>query len=73
MSVYDKLFGSPEKAAESLKRSLLDVQDFCNLVDNRCDICPYDPGPFGCSRWFEGDDGNWSAGEWVLKWLEWEV
>lgn len=60
MTVYETLFGTPEKAARSLGAMVLDATDLCYLVDAlseereelrvRCMSCPYKYDRYGCEQ-----------------------
>lgn len=70
MTVYEALFGTPERAAKTLDEMALNALDYCcaldALTDDRevkCRNCPYDFGRYGC----EQTDMT------VLQWLEKEV
>ena len=67
MTNWEKLFSTPEKAAETLTRMDVDVFNWC--VDDRgnhraCKACPYEYDHYGC---YMPDDIS------LLKWLESEV
>ena len=70
MTIYEMLFGTPEKAAKSLECLVLDSLDHCDLGeiirDNghlKCANCRFDFDRYGC---------EWN-GTSVLDWLKSEV
>ena len=70
MTVYEALFGTPERAAKTLDEMALNALDYCYALDAltddreaKCRNCPYDFGRYGC----EQTDMT------VLQWLEKEV
>ena len=63
---YERLFGTPERAAATIEAMELDQLDWCLDDGDRlaCETCPYDFDPYGCGH---DDDGfSW------LRWLEQE-
>ena len=67
MTQWEKLFGTPERAAETLKRMDVDAVNWC--VDDSgnykyCRACPYEHDYYGC---YLTDDFS------MLGWLESEV
>ena len=61
MTNYERLFGTPERAAETLARMDVDVFNWC---DRNCRFCPYEYDDYGC---YMPDDFS------MLEWLESEV
>ena len=67
MTNWEKLFGTPEKAAETLKRMDVDIFNWC--VDDggsskECKACPYEYEVYGCYL---------PDGFSLLEWLESEA
>ena len=60
---YERLFGTPERAAATLARMELDTLNWCEDDGTReaCKRCPYDFDPYGCCH----DDDDFS----LLAWL----
>ena len=59
---WEKLFGTPERAARTLVERLdVGVIEWCN---NECDNCPYEFDPYGCEQvltlleWLESEGGD---------------
>ena len=46
MTNYERLFGTPERAAETLARMDLDKYNWC--VPEDCKACPYEFDYYGC-------------------------
>ena len=70
MTVWEALFGTPERAERAIDEMAADQIDFCYLMDaisdNRdvkCAYCIYEYDPWGCER----KDMT------VLEWLKSEV
>lgn len=70
MTVYERLFGTPELTAKSLNLAELSSFDYCYMLnalgvtkDAKCRNCPYEYGDYGC----EPRDMTW------LDWLRQEV
>ena len=69
MTVYEALFGTPERAAKTLDEMALNTLDYCYALDAltdyraKCRNCLCDFGRYGC----EQTDMT------VLQWLEKEV
>lgn len=47
-SNYEKLFGTPERAARTLERAALETCDYCAMVNCKCSECFYEPGDSEC-------------------------
>lgn len=55
MTIYEKLFGTPERVAKTLDEVVFGSQDFCWVLDalsddhkTKCKNCPYDYDRYGC-------------------------
>ena len=60
-SRWHELFGTPERAAQTLEKAELETLDYCAMVDHRCDECRYEFDRYGCCdptpllEWLKGD------------------
>ena len=84
MTIYEKLFGTPERAARSLREAALEHYDYCYMMDvfgrerdgkhkgcyTKCMDCLYECDEYGCSL-RDGMDPNDSTA--MLEWLNREV
>lgn len=70
MTVYEALFGTPERAAKTLDEMALNSIDYCYALDaltddreEKCRNCPYDFDGYSCEQ----------TGMTILQWLEKEA
>lgn len=70
MTIYETLFGTPERAAKTLDEMALSTLDYCYALDaltydreTKCRNCLCDFDRYGCEQ----------TGMTVLEWLEREV
>lgn len=70
MTIWERLFGTPERAAKTLNSASLATYDYCDFMDTisrdkkvKCANCPYEYAPYGC----EPKDMRW------IDWLQQEV
>lgn len=84
MTIYEKLFGTPERAARSLKEAALERYDYCYMMDvfgrewddehkgcyTKCMDCLYECDAYGC---YLRDDMNLNDSTAMLEWLNREV
>ena len=70
MTIYERLFGTPERAARAIEETLFERNDICYLMDAlsddqgvKCRNCLYENDPYAC------EDKDMS----VLEWLTQEV
>ena len=67
MTNYERLFGTPEKAAATIEALELDQLNWCSkdeMGHYECSKCPYVFDRYGCT--LDNDDFTW------LKWLKQE-
>ena len=57
MTIYEALFGTPERAAKAIEECVLNQLDFCYLMDafdvdqnEKCNRCIYEFDRYGCER-----------------------
>lgn len=56
MTIYEALFGTPERAARTLEEGLIDPNEYCDMMDalgkgyNKCANCLYDYSAFACVK-----------------------
>ena len=55
MTIYEALFGTPERAAKALNLADISTDDYCCMMfalsddeDIRCKNCPYEYDNYGC-------------------------
>lgn len=84
MTIYEKLFGTPERAAMSLREAALERYDYCYMMDvfgrewddkhkgcyTKCMDCLYEFDDYAC---YLRDDMNPNDSAAMLKWLNREV
>ena len=70
MTVFERLFGTPERAANALEELAVGVLEICWLVEaltdnqeKKCDNCPYEFDQYGCE----------DVGVALVEWLSREV
>ena len=65
MTNYERLFGTPEKAAATLEFFELDTINWCADDGSRkaCETCSYDFDPYGCCH----DDDDFTLLEWLKQ------
>lgn len=57
MTIYEALFGTPERAARTLEEGAFNANDFCYMMDAldgersfKCANCLYDYDGFSCAK-----------------------